>query len=87
MLFFFLQSLKAVYWEQLQKVFFEDVDDKTPTSVEINFLYKSESTTITSRLWDWPTAKDMDILFHTLSIAFMAQTRKYLQMQAEERLV
>ena len=54
--FFFLQSLKAVYWEQLQKVFFEDVDDKTPTSVDINFLYKSESTTITSRLlWDLPT--------------------------------
>jgi len=49
---FFLPSLKADYWEQL---FFEDVDDKTPTSVDINFLYKSESTTITSRLlWDFP---------------------------------
>jgi len=58
-----------------------------PTSMEINFLHKSESTTITSRLlWDWPTVKDMDIL-HALSIAFMVQTRKYLQMQAEERLV
>jgi len=56
--------------------------------MEINFLHKCESTTITSRLlWDWPTVKDMGILFHVLSIAFMVQTRKYLQMQAEERLV
>jgi len=31
--------------------------------------------------------KDMDILFHALSIAFMVQTRKYIQMQAEEGLV
>ena len=81
-------SLKADYWEQLQKVFFEDVDDKTPASMEINFLHISESTTITSHLlWDWPTVKDMDILFHALSIVLMVQTRKYLQMQAEERLV
>jgi len=29
----------------------------------------------------------MDILFHALSIAFMVQTRKYIQMQAEEGLV
>jgi len=50
---FFLPSLKANYWEQLQKVFFEDVDDKTPTIMEINFLHKSENTTITSHLlWD-----------------------------------
>jgi len=64
------------------------VDDETPTSMEINFLHKSENTTITSRLlWDWPTVEDMDILFHALSIAFMIQTRKYSQMQAEERLV
>jgi len=64
-----------------------DVNGKTPTSMEINFLHKSESTTITSRLWDWPTVKDMDILFHALSIAFMVQTRKFLPMQAEKRLV
>ena len=50
------------------------------------FFHVSESTTITSRLWDWPTVKDMDILFRALSIAVMLQTRKYLQMQAEERL-
>jgi len=56
--------------------------------MEINFLHKSESTTFTSRLlWVWPTVKDLDILFHALSIAFMVQTRKYLQMQAVERLV
>jgi len=56
--------------------------------MELNFLHKSESTTIASRLlWDSPTVKDMDIIFHALSIAFMVQTRKYLQMQAEERLV
>jgi len=56
--------------------------------MEINFLQKSESTTITSHLlWDSSTVKDMDILFHALSIAFMVQTIKYLQMQAEERLV
>ena len=84
---FFLPSLKANYWQQLQKVFFEDVDDKTPTSMEKNFSHRSENTTITSRLlWDSPTVKDMDILFHALSIAFMVQTRKYLQMQAEESL-
>jgi len=29
----------------------------------------------------------MDVLFHALSIAFMVQTRKYLQMQAEEGVV
>jgi len=69
------------------KSFLEDVNDKTP-SIEINFLHISESTTITSHLlWDWPTVKDMDILFHALSIVLMVQTRKYLQMQAEERLV
>ena len=74
----FSASLKVDYWEQLKKIFFEDVDDKTATSMEINFLHKSESTTITSRLlWNWPTLKDMDILFHALSIAFMVQTRKY----------
>jgi len=56
---FFWPSLKADYWEQLQKVFFEDVDDKTPASMEINFLHISESTTIISHLWDWPTVKDM----------------------------
>jgi len=84
---FFWPRLKVDYWEQLQKVFFEDVDDTTPTSMEINFLHKSESATITCRLfWDWPTVKDMGILFHALSIAFMVQTRKYLQMQAEESL-
>ena len=57
--------------------------------MELNLLHKSESTTttITSRLWDSPTVKEMDILFHALSIALMVQTRKYLQMQAEERLV
>jgi len=56
--------------------------------MKINFLHGSESTTITScLLWDWPTVKDMDILFHALSIAFMVQTRKYLQVQAEEGLV
>jgi len=55
MLFFFWPSLKANYWEQLWKDFFEDVDDKTPTSMEINGFHKSESTTITSHLWDWPT--------------------------------
>ena len=82
------QDLKADYCEQLPKFFFEDVDDKTQTSLEINFMHKSESTTITSRLlWYGPTVKDMDILFHALSIAFMVQTRKYLHMQAEERLV
>jgi len=31
---FFLASLKAYYWEQLWKVFFEDVDDETPTNVD-----------------------------------------------------
>jgi len=55
--------------------------------MEINFLHISESTTIISHLWDWPTVKDIDILLHTLRIAFMVQTRKYLQMQAEESLV
>jgi len=55
--------------------------------MEINVLHKSERAIIASRLWNWPTVKDMDILFHALSIAFMVQTRKYLQMQAEERLV
>ena len=55
--------------------------------MKINFLHQSESTSITSRLWDWPTVKDMDTLFHALSMAFMVQTRKYFQMQAEERLV
>jgi len=49
--------------------------------------HKSESTTNTSRLWYWPTVKDMDILFHALSIVFMVQTSQYLQVQAEERLV
>ena len=84
MLFFW--PSKADYWEQLKRVFFEDFNDKTP-SMKINFLHGSESTTITSCLWDWPTVKDMDILFHALSIAFMVQTRKYLQVQAEEGLV
>jgi len=86
----FWPSLKTDYWEQFLKVFFEDedVDDQTVTRMEINFLQKSESTTITSHLlWDSSTVKDMDILFHALSIAFMVQTIKYLQMQAEERLV
>jgi len=37
--------------------------------MNINFLHKTDSTTITSRLlWDWSTVKDMDILFHALSI-------------------
>jgi len=32
--------------------------------MEINFLHKSESTTITSRLlWDWPTVKDMALSY------------------------
>ena len=30
----------------------EDVNDETPTSVEINFLHKIESTTNTNHLWD-----------------------------------
>jgi len=60
--------------------FFEDVDDETPTSMEINFLHNIKSTINTSRLWDWPTVKDMDILFYALSIVFMVQTSQYLQM-------
>ena len=70
------------------KVFFENVDDKTPASMEIYFLHKSESATNTSRLlWDWRIVKDMDILFHAISIVFMVQTSQNLQMQAEEKLV
>jgi len=38
-------------------------------------------------MWDWPTVKDMDIIFYVLSIVFMVQTSQYSQMQAEERLV
>ena len=78
---------QAYCWEQLLKDFFEDVNDKTLTSVEINFLHKIESTTNASRLWDWPTVQDMDILFCVSSIVFMVQTSQYLQMQAEERVV
>jgi len=55
--------------------------------MEINFLHKIESTTNASRLWDWPTVQDMDILFCVSSIVFMVQTSQYLQMQAEERVV
>jgi len=53
--------------------------------MEINFLHKTESTTNTNHLCDWPTVKDMDILFDALSIFFMVQTSQYLQRQAEER--
>jgi len=31
-----------------------------------------------SLLWDWPTVKDMDILFYALGIVFMIQTNQYL---------
>jgi len=56
--------------------------------MEIYFLHKSESATNTSRLlWDWRIVKDMDILFHAISIVFMVQTSQNLQMQAEEKLV
>jgi len=56
--------------------------------MEINFLHKIEDTTNTSHLlWDRLTMKDMDILFHALSIVFMVETSQYLKIQAEERLV
>jgi len=67
-----------------------DVDDETPTSVEINFLHKIVSATNTSHLlWDWPTVKEMGDLFSALYkwIVFMVQASQYLQMQAEESLV
>jgi len=62
---------------------FEDVNGETPTGMEINFLHKIEDTTNTSHLlWDWLTVKDIDILFHALSIVFMVQTSQYLKIQA-----
>jgi len=74
----FWPSLEAYYWEQLQNVFFEDVNDETPTSMEINFSHKIETTSNTScLLWDWPSVKDMDILIYALSIAFRVQTSQY----------
>jgi len=57
---FFDQTLKLTTGNNF-KVFFEDIDDETPTSMEINFLHKIEITSNTSPLlWDWPTVKNME---------------------------
>jgi len=54
----------------------------------MNLFHKIKSiTNKTCLLWDWPTVKDMDIIFYVLSIVFIVQTSQYLQMLAEERLV
>jgi len=58
----------VAFWPSLKhttgnnfKVFFEDDDDVTPTSVKINVLHKIESTTntwlVSHLLWHWPTER------------------------------
>jgi len=85
---FFDHALSLLHWEQLWKVF-EDVDDETPTSVEINFLHKIESATNTScLLWDCPTVKDMDTLFSALyEFCFYGPDQPILTDGGKERLV
>jgi len=61
-----------------EKDFFEDVIDKTPASIEINFLHKIVSTTNASRLWDWPTVKRHGYSLLCIKLCFFKENVRYL---------
>jgi len=85
-LLFFLPSLKPTTGNNF-KVFFEDVNDETPTSMETNFMHKIESTTNTTLLVGLAHCERHGYSLLCIKIVLMVQTRQYLQTDAGRKKV